>query len=151
MTDLIEDPDNGPAEPEAPKRVIPIPTTIDEVVDQYVRLRDTIKKADDEHKKKVAPAKEYMDALEGALIEKLKAIGADSVKTPHGTAYRSTKRSASIKDGDAFRKWVIGHNDYDLVDWRANANAVDDFIKSHGSTPPGVDFSTTITVGVRRK
>jgi hypothetical protein len=127
-----------------------IPENMDELVNQFVRLRDKIKEADDAHKAKVKPAKEYLDALTGKLMDKLNEIGGESVKTPHGTAYRTTRRSATIADGDAFRNFVIATEGFDLVDWKANANAVDDFIRSEGSPPPGVNFSTAFTVGVRR-
>lgn len=84
------------------------------------------------------------------MLERLNAVGGDSVKTPHGTAYRTTRRSASIADGAVFRQYVIDNENFDLVDWRANAIAVDDFIKENGVQPPGVNFSSTYTVGVRR-
>ena len=126
------------------------PQNIDQLVEQFVQLRDKIKAADDAHKKKVGPAKEYLDVLSGKLMEQLNTIGGDSVKTPSGTVYRSTRRTASIADGQVFRKYVVDNGAYDMVDWRANANAVEDFIQSQGSTPPGVNFSKAHTVGVRR-
>jgi hypothetical protein len=132
------------------EQAVSLPENVDQLVDQYVRLRDKLKEADDAHKKKTAAAREYLVMLNGKLLEQLAAVGGESVKTPHGTAYQSTKRSASIADGDAFREYVINNGEFDLVDWRANANAVDDFIKEHGAVPPGVNFSTMITVGVRR-
>lgn len=129
---------------------IPVPENINDLVDQVVRLRDRLKEADDAHKEKTKTARAYKDMLEAKLLEKLNSIGGESVKTEHGTVYRSTRRSATIADGDAFRGYVINNEAFDLVDWRANATAVDDFIKSEGSAPPGVNYSQTYTVGVRR-
>jgi len=45
---------------------------------------------------------------------------------------------------------VIDNGMFDIVDWKANAGAVDDFVKSKGSLPPGVNYTETFTVGVRR-
>lgn len=129
---------------------IPVPESIDELVDQVVRLRDRLKAADDAHKEKTKTARAYKDQLEAKLLEKLNAVGGESVKTAYGTAYRTTKRSATIADGDLFRGYVINNEAFDLVDWRANPLAVDDFIKSEGTPPPGVNYSMTHTVGVRR-
>lgn len=126
------------------------PDTIDQLVDQYVRLRDKIKEADDAHKAKLKDAREYLEKLNGQLLARLNEVGGESVKTSHGTVYRTTKRTASIADGDVFRQYVIEHEAFDLVDWRANANAVDDHIKTELAPPPGVNFTTTYTVGVRR-
>lgn len=129
---------------------IPLPQNVDELVERYIKLRDTIKAADDAHKKKTEQARSYLEALNGKLLERLNEVGGDAVKTPHGTVYRTTKRSASIADGDVFRTYIIDSGGFDLVDLRANANAVDDFIKANGSAPPGVNYSETFTVGVRR-
>lgn len=129
---------------------VTLPENIDQMVDQYVRLRDKLKEADDAHKKKTEQARAYLAVLGGKMLEKLTEVGGDSVKTPHGTVYSTTKRNASIADGDVFREYVIENAQFDLVDWRANANAVDDFVTENGTVPPGVNFSTSITVGVRR-
>jgi len=129
---------------------VQLPENIDELVGQYVKLRDKIKEADDAHKEKTKNARAYLELLNGRLLERLNDVGGDSVKTPHGTVYRTTRRSASIADGETFRQYVIENEQFDLVDWRANANAVDDFIKEQGVQPPGVNFSQAYTVGVRR-
>lgn len=129
---------------------IPMPTNIDELVEQMVKVRDKIKEADDAHKAKTKVARDYKEQLEAQLLAKLNDVGGEAVKTAHGTVYRTTRRSATIADGDVFRQFVIANDAYDLVDWRANANAVDDFIKQEQTPPPGVNFTTAYTVGVRR-
>ena len=127
-----------------------LPDNMDELVEQYVTLRDKIKASDDAHKEKTRDARDYLEALNGKLLERLNEVGGDSVKTKHGTAYRSTKRSATIADGDLFRTFVREQEQFDLVDWRANALAVADYIEEHEAPPPGINFSTIFTVGVRR-
>lgn len=129
---------------------IPLPDTIDALVEQMVKTRDKLKEADDAHKEKTKIARDYKERLEAALLAKLNEVGGESVKTAHGTVYRTTRRSATIADGGVFREFVIGNDAFDLVDWKANANAVDDFIKNEGTPPPGINFTTAYTVGVRR-
>jgi len=46
---------------------------------------------------------------------------------------------------------VIGSEAWDLLDRKANVTAVSDFIEENNAPPPGVNFSTTYVVGVRRK
>ena len=129
---------------------IPLPDTIDALVEQMVKTRDRLKEADDAHKEKTKVARDYKERLEAALLAKLNEVGGESVKTAHGTVYRTTRRSATIADGGTFREYVITEGAFDLVDWKANANAVDDFIKNEGTPPPGVNYTTAYTVGVRR-
>jgi len=127
-----------------------LPEGIDGLVDAMVKVRDKLKEADDAHKAKTAMARQLKERLEAELLAKLNEVGGESVKTSHGTVYRTTRRSATIADSGTFREYVINEGAFDLVDWKANANAVDDFIKNEGTPPPGVNYSTAYTVGVRR-
>lgn len=129
---------------------VELPDNIDDLVHQYVTLRDKLRDADDKHKEKTKNAREYLEQLNSKLLERLNDVGGQSVKTEHGTVYRTTKKTASLADGAAFREFVKEHELFDLVDWRANANAIDDYIKENNAPPPGVNFSQHFQVGVRR-
>ena len=128
----------------------PVKLDISKRVDQYVRLRDQIKKLDDEHKEQMKPYREALDKLNSVLLSHLIDIEGDSVRTQAGTVYRTAKKSASLADPDAFMRFVIGNEAWDLLDRKANVTAVADFIEENEATPPGVNFSTTYIVGVRR-
>ncbi len=129
----------------------PKPVGFEERVSQYVKLRDIKKRLDDEHKAKLKPINEAMETLEGMMLTMLQTTGQDSAATQAGTVYKTTKRSATIADGDAFRRHVIGTEAWELIDWRANAPAVSDYVEANKDAPPGVNYSTRIEVGVRRK
>jgi len=129
------------------------PPTVDisKRVDQYVRLRDLIKTKEDEHKEVMKPYKEMLEKLNSVLLEHLNTINGESVRTDTGTVYRTEKKAASLADPDAFMRYVIGSEAWDLLDRKANVTAVADFIEENNAPPPGVNFSTTFVVGVRRK
>jgi len=118
---------------------------------QYVQLRDKIKALEEAHKKAIAPYKEVLERLNGELLSYLNQINADSTASASGTVYRTRKKSASIADGDLFMRYVIGSEAWDLLDRKANVTAVEEFINENSAPPPGVNFSETFTVGVRRK
>jgi hypothetical protein len=120
-------------------------------VDQYVRLRDLIKEKEEAHKAEIKPFKEMLDKLNAVLLEHLNTINGESVRTETGTVYRTEKKSAALADPDAFMRYVIGNEQWDLLDRKANVTAVADFIEENNEAPPGVNFSTTYVVGVRRK
>jgi hypothetical protein len=127
------------------------PDKIEECVEQYVKLRDAISKADENHKIKTSGAREYLELLGGAMRDKLTDIGADSAKTPAGTVYKTIKKSATVADGSVFRKYVVDNAAFDLVDMRANAPAVSEYVSQNGGiAPPGLNYSTRVEVGVRR-
>jgi hypothetical protein len=126
------------------------PPTFDTRVAQYVALRDLIKAKEAEHKEKIKPLKDTLEKLNGVMLSHLDKIGGDSVKTGHGTVYRSAKESASIADMSAFWTFVVVNGDFDLVDKKANVTAVKDYIEKNKAPVPGVNYSKHFVVGVRR-
>jgi len=93
-----------------------------------------------------------------SLSEKVEAVSTDvitsdpgnSIATDAGTAYRTEKKSASLADSEAFMNYVIANQAFDLLDRKANVTAVEEHIKENDAPPPGVNFSSTFVVGVRR-
>lgn len=123
---------------------------IDTRVAQYVKLRDLIKEQDDAHKEKMKPFREALEQLNSLMLLHLQNSGAESVSTTAGTVYTTAKKTASIADGDAFMKHVIATEAWELLDRKANVKAVEDFISENGVLPPGLKFTSTNVVGVRR-
>ena len=134
------------ATPAAQPTQIPINTRID----QYVKLRDLIKEQDDAHKKKMEPYRNALEQLNSVMLNHLNQIGGDSVKSEAGTVYRTTKRSASLEDADQFMRHVIGGEHWELLERKANVTAVQAYVDENGVLPPGVKWTSTQVVGVRR-
>ena len=119
--------------------------------EQYVKLRDKIKELNDEHKKRMQPYTETLEKLNTMILAHLNAVGTDSAAIKGiGTAYKNLKVSATLADPAEFRRFVIGGEHWDLVDWSANKTAVQTFVDEHQGPPPGVNFTTTYVAGVRR-
>jgi hypothetical protein len=118
--------------------------------DAYVQIRDDIKRRDDAHKEVMKPHRERLEKLNSLLLMKLNELGGDSVRSSAGTVYRTERKNASLADADAFMQFVIANQAFDLLDRKANTTAVAEFIAAHNAPPPGVNFSTTYLVGVRR-
>lgn len=124
---------------------------IDQRVQQYIQVRDKLKEIDEEYEKKRAPLVEMQNLLTGWMMEFLDRTGSEKVGTAYGTAYTSTRYSASLADPDAFMKFVIENNKFELLDRRANPTAVRDYVKDNNALPPGANLSQVRTLGVRRK
>ena len=119
-------------------------------VAQYVKLRDLIKEKNDAHKAAMKTHNETLEQLNSVLLSHLNNVGANSASTDGGTVYRTEKKSASLADAKTFMDFVIANNAWDLLDRKANVTAVEEFIKGNSAPPPGVNFSSTYIVGVRR-
>lgn len=118
---------------------------------QYVQVRDTIKEIEAKHKEELAPYKDILNQLEGTISAFLDANGLDSLKTEHGTCYKSTRYTASLADAEAFMAYVIKTERYELLDRKANVTAVRAFVQDEKNLPPGVNLTSVQTLGVRRK
>lgn len=127
------------------------PVPFDTRVAQYVKLRDKIKEIKDGHKEQLKPYTETLERLNSVLLGQLITAGGESVGTTAGTVYKTARETASVADMSAFWTYVVSQGDFDMVDKKANPTAVKEYIKEHGVPPPGVNFTTTDIVGVRRK
>jgi hypothetical protein len=125
-------------------------TDINERIKQYVFVRDRIREMNDAHEQKLVEWNVALAHLSGVLQKFLDTNGLDSLKSEHGTCYKTTKYSASLADPDAFMRYVIANQKFELLDRRANVTAVKEFVKENKEQPPGCNLSAVETVGVRR-
>ena len=70
--------------------------TVDQIIEKFVSVRDAIKTISERHAEELKPLCDRLAIFEQALLAKLNADNTDSVKTEHGTAYRSTVMSATV-------------------------------------------------------
>jgi len=123
---------------------------LSEVVQKYIELRD--KKAELKHAYdfKVAKIDEAIDKIEAKLLEVFDGAGMDSVKTPFGTAYASTRSTASVADREAFMEFVKEKQEWSLLEIRAAKLAVEQYKTANDDLPPGINWREERVVNVRR-
>lgn len=138
------------------------PLDLNTRVSQYVRLRDKITEIKKRHKEELKALVETQAQLNTIILQLLDQAGAESVRTDSGTAYKTLDRSATIADRATFWEYVKSNEAWDLIDYKANVTAVADYITEKAETaktdptvipapPPGVNYTETWEVGVRRK
>lgn len=123
-----------------------------ELVEEYIALRDERKMAEDRFGELVKERYgDRMAEIEVTLIDTLNALGIESISGKSGTAYKKITTSVRIADQREFRRHVIGTEQWDLCDWRANKTLVNDMVERGEPIPPGIDRSAFYTIGIRRK
>lgn len=121
--------------------------TLEVAIDNYVKIRDAkdgAKKAFDLETDRMKAA---LIKLEGVILTKLD--GAESIKTQHGTAYTKNRANCSVKDRDAFYQFALDTDNLGAIDMKANSKAVRELLEA-GTIVPGVNYTETKVVGVRR-
>lgn len=120
-----------------------------EKIENYVRLRDHKKRADDEFKSSMERVNAAMKKLEAELMKDIQASGGNSIAGQSGTVYIKTQSSASVKDRDAFFKFVFSTKNLELLDARANKKVVRE-LQAEGTVVPGVNYTEMQQVGIRK-
>lgn len=121
------------------------------VVAEYVQLREKIKSVEDEFKKRLAPHKKRLGELENEMLDYLNRNELQNVKTRnYGTVYRKEKTNASVADWARFLDFVVDNDAFDMLERRCNTSQVVEHMEETGPVP-GVNVTTYTTVGVRSK
>lgn len=122
-----------------------------EVVETYIKLRDRRAKRKADFEAADAGDKEKQEKIEAYLLKEFNESGVDSIKTPFGTAYKTAKLSVTTADKEAFfHNWVVPNQAWEFLDIKPNKTAVQQFKAAHEDIPPGLNWSETMTVNVRR-
>lgn len=124
--------------------------TVDKLVAGYRLLRAQKKAIQDKHKQELAPYNAKLYKLEAGLLAILNRAGADNIKTPDGTVYKTEITTAKVVDFDTMLDYVIKNDVTGLLERRVSTQAVQEYMEEHGSPPPGVSISTETFARVRK-
>ena len=125
---------------------------LDELVANYIKLRDKKSQLKKQYDEKVAKVDAVMDKMEAIILKTFQDSGIDSARTDAGTAYISTRTSATVGSREEFLSWVLQDPDERSIflENRVSKVAVEQFKAANDDLPPGINFRSEITVGVRR-
>lgn len=124
--------------------------TMDNMIANYVRLRDKKQEIERRHAEELAPYKDIMGQLEAYMMEAMNQAGLNSMKSPHGTAFKQIRTSATVKDWDEFLAFVREREAWDLLERRVAKKAAEQVIEDTKAPVPGVETSREWVVNVRR-
>jgi len=92
------------------------------------------------------------EKIETEFLRRFQDRGIDNVSARGvGTAYKSTRASATVADWDAFLEHVQENEAWEMLERRVNKTAVEQFRDHNDDLPPGVNWSETQVINFRRK
>lgn len=125
--------------------------TSDKLVRAYIKMRDARAALAAKYEQEDSAIKEQMSLVEANLLEICKANGASSIKTAHGTAYRSVQTRYWTGDWAAMHKFIRDHDALDLVERRISQLNMKEFLRENPDLlPTGLNVDHKYTVTVRR-
>jgi hypothetical protein len=119
-------------------------------VETYVQLRDLKDRINKEAKEKVAQLTAAMDNLEAEMLEEMRRLGVESMRTEAGTAYKTIKRRTPVANWDAALDFIRQHGLWHFLERRVSSGAVTEYMTEHGEVPPGIAIHEEQTVNIRR-
>ncbi len=124
--------------------------TIDDMIDKYVKLRDKTKEIKERHANELERYTTVMDTLEAWMLEALNQAKLTSMKSVHGTAYKTTRTSAKVINWTETLSFIRENNAWDLLEARVSKLAAQAIIDETQLPIPGVETSSEVCVNVRR-
>jgi hypothetical protein len=123
---------------------------LDLIIERYVQLRDRKAELKAAFDASVAEINAGLERLEGAILDTLTAQGVESVRTGAGTAYKSISTSVTAADGELFMQWCLANDRLDMLEKRPSKTAVEAYKAANDDLPPGINWKSAVSVGVRR-
>jgi hypothetical protein len=125
--------------------------SVDKLVTVYIKMRDKRSTLLREYEEQDGAIKEQMEVLEGKLLDLCKSIGADSLKTQHGTVIRTVKTRYWTSDWSSMHKFIMQHNMPDLLEKRVSQTAMKQLIEENPDMlPPNMNVDSRYAVTIRR-
>jgi hypothetical protein len=118
----------------------------------YIKLRDQRAQRKAAYEEDDADDRGKQDKIEIEFLRRFNERGIDNVAARGiGTAYRSTRASATVADWDALLDHVQDNEAWEMIERRVNKTAVQQYRDEHDDLPPGVNWSETQVINFRRK
>lgn len=123
---------------------------INDIVQKYIALRDKKAQMKKEYEDRVAGVESLMEKVEAVLLKHFEETGSEAIKTDAGTAYKSTRTSATVADWDAVFAFIRDKEAWEMLEHRVNKKAVEEFKAANDDLPPGVNWRSEVVVNIRR-
>ncbi len=129
----------------------PPQVALDTLASVYLKMRDARDAVRREAEAKEKEIEEQMQVVEQQMLDACKTLGADSIRTPHGTIIRSIKSRYWTNDWDSMYRFIKDHDAYGLLEKRLHQTHMKEFLEENpGVFPEGVNVENSYTVVVRR-
>ena len=124
----------------------------DRLTKAYIKMRDARAELQAEFDKKDKAIEAQMDMVEEKLMSMCKELGVDSLKTPHGTVFRSVRTRYETTDWESMYNFILEHDIPQVLERRISTTNMKQFLDENPALMPvGMNINNKYTVTVRRK
>jgi hypothetical protein len=86
-----------------------------------------------------------------AILDHMKEIGAESLRTEAGIVYRTVRTTYSTSDWESMNKFILEHGVPELLEKRLHQTNTKAFLEEHPDMlPPGLNANMEYSVTIKR-
>lgn len=126
--------------------------SLDKVVQAFNAIRDHRTAKRHAWEAEDLALEEDQNRLKVLMLGILNQTGAESIRTEHGTAFRTLKVKPAAADWSAIYAWILEEPErFELLEKRVKATFIKQFMEDNGGAiPPGINVHQEYEVSVRR-
>ena len=125
--------------------------SIEKLTRVYIKMREKKAEVTHELEAKIAELDESMKKVKSAILDHMKEIGAESLRTESGSIYRTVRTTYSTNDWDSMNKFILEHSVPELLEKRIHQTNMKAFLEEHPETlPPGLNANMEYSVTIKR-
>ena len=125
--------------------------SIEKLTRVYIKMREKKAEVTHELEAKIAELDESMKKVKSAILDHMKEIGAESLRTESGSIYRTVRTTYSTNDWDSMNKFILEHSVPELLEKRIHQTNMKAFLEEHPDVlPPGLNANMEYSVTIKR-
>ena len=124
----------------------------EQLVTIYIKMRDARVKLQREFDEADGRIKEQQEQVTQALLEMCKETGAEGLRTPAGSVFKTIKTRYWTSDWGSMKQFIKDHDALDLMEQRVHQTNMKHFLEENPTLmPPGMNVDSRYSITVRRK
>jgi len=117
----------------------------------YIKMRDKKAELSAELEAQITKIDDSMKAVKSAILEHMKSIGAETLRTESGTLIRTVRTTYTTNDWESMGKFILEHQAPELLEKRLHQGNMKQFLEDNPDVlPPGLNANSEYSVTVRR-
>jgi hypothetical protein len=125
--------------------------SIEKLTRVYIKMRTKKEEMNKEFEATISELEEKMKTVKSAILDHMKEIGAESLRTESGTVYRTVLTRYTTNDWDSMHKFILEHEVPELLEKRLQQTNLKAFLEEHPELiPPGLNANNEYSVTIKR-
>jgi hypothetical protein len=117
----------------------------------YIKMRDKKAELEAELENQIGKLENDMGTVKTAILNHMKSLGVESLRTDAGTVYRTVRTKYSTSDWESMGKFILEHGVPELLEKRIQQTNMRVFLEENPDLlPPGLNSNMEYSVTIKR-